>query len=214
MDRLTKEEAQAYRKRLSSWLTLDEADELMAEIGDRAQLFAASQGALQFWREAWCGMSCAQLMHAHRIRLGEDPPDFWLDFGNKKQAFEIVQVQPADLRLGDVFDRYATSVNAGRPVEIVKRSAEQIALDTSDLPADIDRQVRAKCAKRYDRDTILVVEIMHEVTLEADTPLVRTLIPICAPALRSFEEIWLRRGNAILRVSRHSASLTTMAARR
>ncbi|WP_040308386.1 hypothetical protein [Asticcacaulis biprosthecium] len=209
MRRLTKDEIASYRLRLGSWLPLDDVDAIMAEVGDQTQMFAVAQGGLKFWRETWIAMSCAQLMHARRLKLGDDPPDFWLDFGRQQQAFEIVQVMPRDYRPGVIYGQYAADLTSKGSTELVERSFDQVGIDLENLPNDLAAQLRAKCAKKYDSDLILIVDLLHDVILEADSGVVLGMVRVTRPALNTFREVWLRRGNAIVRVTEESVSLVT-----
>ena len=209
MRRLTKKEIASYRLQLTSWLPLDDIDAIMAEVGNQTQMYAVAQGGLQFWRETWIAMSCAQLMHARRLKLGEDPPDFWLDLGGREQAFEIVQVMPRDYRPGDIYGRYAADLSSTGSTTFVDRSFDQVGVDLDNLPSDLAVQLRAKCAKNYERGMILVVDLLHDVILETDSGVVLNLVRVTRPALNNFDEVWLRRGNAIVRVTEESVSLVT-----
>lgn len=209
MRRLTKEEIVGYRLQLGSWLSLDDVDAIMAQVGDEAQMYAVSQGGLQFWRETWIAMSCAQLMHARRLKLGGDPPDFWLDFGNREQSFEIVQVMPEGYRPGVIYEKYAADLTSTGSTDLIERSFDQVGVDLENLPNDLAAQIRAKCAKNYEPGMILVVDLLHDVILETDSGVVLGMVRVTRPALKAFDEVWLRRGNAIVRITEESVSLVT-----
>lgn len=209
MRRLTKSEIKECRDYLTEWRTLDEVNALMANISLVSELYAVSQGGLKFWREAWIGMSCAYLTHARRFRLGEDPPDIFLDYGTHEQGLEIVQVLPRGMKISGDHDRYADELSARGETVITNRSFQQKERDLETLPADLRIQIQSKAGKNYPNHYILVVDILHEIFFETDTGSVLGIAEVAKGFLKSFSEIWLRRGNAIVRVSPVNTTLIT-----
>ena len=148
MRRFTKEQLIELNSRMRTWATLNEFAQMINEVQAAAGFYAVSQGGLKIWREAWVAISCGQLSHALRVKLGDDPPDFELDYGDHQRRFEIVDVMPTGRKLGQTYDYYAEQWNddASILLERVGGEAEHNA-----LPGDLERQLQAKAAKAYGR---------------------------------------------------------------
>lgn len=207
MKRITKEEIAGYKTRLSSWLKLGQVDVIMQEIGQTAQLYTVSQGGLKFWREAFVGMSCAYLTHAQRFRLGADPPDFELDYGDKVQGFELLQVMPKGWRLGSEYDTYADELNRFGRTKFKSRSHKEGQKESESVVEDVKEKLATKLSRGYDPSIILVIDILHDLNLHLDLGHAKALTRVARSASKSFAEVWLRQSNNLLRVSPHSASL-------
>lgn len=196
--RYTKEEPRALGDRFRRWSTPDEFGSLIQKVGRETGFYAVSQGGLKIWREAWVAMSCARLTHAHSVRLGADPPDFELSYGDHRRSFEIVDLWPADSRIGATYDHYAKSWNAGEGVPIRHADMEG---EINALPDDLREQLRRKMVKGYPPETILVVDIHHSIFPGTDYMVEQDLARIGRQALEVFAEIWLRMGIHILRIT-------------
>lgn len=210
MARLSAQEAKDYRIQLSEWQALHRVDTLISEVADKAQLYVASQGGLKFWREAFVGMSCAQLTHASRFRLGNDPPDFELDYGDYTLKCELVTAVPHGLKLGDRYNRYADDLNKNGNTELFSNSFEQSEKEYNSVISDVEDLISAKAAKSYTEKYVLVVDILHDVYFDSDLVLLRGLSRIARSGLSKFREIWLRQSSRILRVSPVSTSLISL----
>lgn len=210
MTRLSAQEANEYKIKLSEWQTLQRVDRLISEVANKAQLYAVSQGGLKFWREAFVGMSCAQLTHAKKFRLGGDPPDFELDYDDHTLKCELVTALPEGLKLGDRYNRYADDLNKHGETTLHTRSFEQSKREYESLPDDVEALIIAKSAKHYPEKYVLVVDILHDVHFESDLGLIRGLVPIGRKGLKAFREVWFRQSSRLLRVSPVSSSVISL----
>ncbi len=203
MRRLSRSELGALDARLRQWQTVEEIDAVLHEVRETTGFYAVGQGGLKIWREAFVAVSCALLTHGQRVRLGGDPPDFELDYGDHIRAFELVDVFPAGRRLGQEYDRFADLWNnaQGIPIESLDMEAELTA-----LPADLEAQLRAKAAKRYDPAPILVADIHHAIFPQSDLGELSVLAGIARRYLGHFPEIWLRMSRNLVRVSPHNST--------
>ena len=206
MRRLTFEETSQYVMRLRNWHSLSDVSAILHEVREKARFYAVSQGGLKFWREAFVGMSCAHLSHAKRFRLGADPPDFELDYGDHVRPFEIVDVMPADWQRGREYDEYATLWNEQQGIPISHVNYEQEKAEHETIPADVARQILAKKAKRYDPAPTLVMDIHHRVHGDLGRLVESAMIRHAKHALTDFSEIWLRKASSFLRVSQVGVS--------
>jgi len=209
MQRVTKEEAEAFRRELSTWRRLAEVHPLMIGVEEKAQLYVVSQGALKVWREAFVGMSCAQLTHAHRFKLGDDPPDFTLDYGDHQRSFEIVTIIPKDWKITHEYDGHAANLNAGEPTPLRTLSHAESEAEMEALFPDLEAQISAKMAKPYPQETILVADVLHGIDFSTDVGPMKRVASIAAGGLKVFSEVWVRRGAAIIRVTKESRSLVS-----
>lgn len=201
MRRLTREETAAYVARLRSWLPLSEVDTIVREISEKAEFYSVSQGGLKFWRETFVGMSCALLTHARLFRLGGDPPDFELDYGDHIRSFEIVDVMPAGRRLGAEYDEFADLANTNQGIPIRHVTQEEMEAELNSLAPDLEQQLIAKMAKNYNPAPILVVDIHHDIIPAMDSGPERTIVRHAERALSKFPEVWLRKSSSFLRIS-------------
>ncbi len=210
MTRLSAQEVKDYRKQLSQWQTLHRVDTLISEVADKAQLYVVSQGGLKFWREAFVGMSCAQLTHARRFRLGDDPPDFELDYGDHTLRCELVTALPDGLKLGDRYNKYADDLNRDGKTELSSTSFDQGKQEYDSVISDVESLISAKSSKLYPEKYVLVVDIMHEVYFDSDFGLMQELARAARSGLSNFREVWLRQSSRLLRVSPVSTSLISL----
>jgi hypothetical protein len=210
MRRLTREETAAYVARLRSWLPLSEVDAIIREVSEKAEFYAVSQGGLKFWRETFVGMSCAILTHAKLFRLGGDPPDFELDYGDHTRSFEIVDVMPAARRLGDEYGQFAVLANANQGVPIRHVTQEEMEAELNALAPDLEQRLTAKMAKNYNPAPILVVDIHHDIIPAMDSGPERTIVLLAKRALSKFPEVWLRKSSSFIRVSSLGVSRISM----
>jgi hypothetical protein len=206
MQRFTRDEATIHDAELRKWNSLSDVDMIMGAVARKAQLYAVSQGALKFWREAFVGMSCARLTHAVRFRLGGDPPDFELDYGDHQRSFEIVNVMPEGWLLGKEYDGHAERLNAGQPVTLRSLSFEQGRAEYDAFGTDLQEQIAAKMGKNYPAGMILVADVLHEVDFNIDTGLKHVAAQRARKGLEKFDEVWVRRATYILRVTRHGVT--------
>lgn len=210
MRRLCKQEAETYRSLLHSWRSLSDVDAIMDRIDERARFYAVSQGGLKFWREAYVGMSCAYRSHALRFRLGGDPPDFELDYGDHVRAFELVGAIPAWRKPGLLYDKLAAEWNATRKIPILPMSHEEETAEHEAIPEDVRVQIQAKLGKNYSRTTILVVALHHWVVGDLWPHIEMAVVQHARAALGHFREIWIWKGGNVLRVSPDRLSWMTM----
>ena len=199
MRRISREEATEFEFKLRQWCTFEEADEIMQKVAEKAQLYVSSQGSLKFWREAFVGMSCALLTHALRIRLGADPPDFELDYGDHMRMFELVSVIPKNWFIGRQHDEYAEQLNAGQSIKLRKLTYAQGKAEYEAIGPDLEQQIQRKCSKTYSAGTILVADLYHDVDFATDFGLNQMIGNTASQALSKFAEVWVRNGNALLR---------------
>ncbi|WP_269715629.1 hypothetical protein [Caulobacter sp. NIBR2454] len=203
MVRLTKSQAAEYRSRLSAWQSFADATELMREVRERQGFYAVSQGAAKFWREMHVALYCAGITHAKRVRLGDDPPDFELDYGDHRRAFEIVNALPPGRQLGAEYDAMADLMNTGKSVPITHLDVEG---ELEDAPLAVDAAIRSKAAKGYEMPLVLVVDIFHFVIARSDRDAERQWVRSAQKALGSFIEIWLKNGSDLIRVTPNGIS--------
>lgn len=198
MRRLSKAELADIDARLRQWQSFDEIDAVLKAVRETTGFYAVGQGGLKIWREAFVAVSCALQTHARRIRLGGDPPDFELDYGDHVRAFELVDVFPVGRRLGREYDTFADLWNnsQGIPLEHVDMEAELEA-----LPADLEAQLQAKAAKGYSPSPILVADIHHAIFPQSDIGDLSRLAGIARRYLTHFPEVWLRMSRNLVRVS-------------
>jgi hypothetical protein len=201
MRRIPRKQAIELETKLKQWCTFEEADEIMQFIAEEAQLYVSSQGSLKFWREAFVGMSCALLTHAFRIRLGANPPDFELDYGDHIRMFELVNVIPKNWLIGKQHDEYAERLNAGEFIKLRKLTHAQAKAEYEALGQDLEQQIHAKLSKSYSPGMILVADLYHEVDFATDSGLKQEIANIASQALSKFAEVWVRSGNSLIRVS-------------
>ncbi|MFZ3006037.1 MAG: hypothetical protein WA047_07655 [Phenylobacterium sp.] len=203
MKRFTKAQLAELNGRMRAWTTLEDFAQMIEEVHAVAGFYAVSQGGLKIWREAWVAISCGQLSHALRVKLGDDPPDFELDYCDHRRQFEIVDVMPAGRKLGQTYDNYAErwNNNASITLERVGGEAEHNA-----LPSDLESQLQAKASKAYNPRPILVADIHHELFPWTDFPVEQRLAGIAAQYLGHFPEVWLRKGAHLLRITPHGAT--------
>jgi hypothetical protein len=201
MRRISREQATELQAKLKQWCTFEEADEIMQCVAQKAQLYVTSQGSLKFWREAFVGMSCALLTHALRIRLGADPPDFELDYGDHMRTFELVNVIPKNWLIGKQHDEYAERLNAGESIKLRKLTYAQSKAEYEALGQDLEQQIQAKLSKSYSPGMILVADLYHDVDFATDFGLKQEIANIAAQALSKFTEVWVRNGNSLIRIS-------------
>ncbi len=199
MRRLSKTDLRELEMQLRSWHALSDFAGLLNQADAQAGFYAISQGGMKIWREGFVAMSCAQLSHATEVRLGEDPPDFRLRYRDHERAFEIVDILPAGKRFGSTYDHYAQQWNAGDPIPI-----EHIDMESEHdaLPGDLERQITAKLQKAYPPGLILVADIHHTIFPITDFTVEQRLAGIARAGLRGFDEVWLRKGAHLLRISR------------
>ncbi len=206
MRRLVPHEIESYIAALREWQSWSDADVILTQIHAISKLYTVSQGRLQFWREAFVGLACAQMTHAVRFRLGNDPPDFELDYGDHIRSFEVVDVLPAGRLRGDEYDQLAADVIAGEQPEIEHLSAEKEREEYHSIPIDVLIQIQNKKAKKYDPSIILVMDLHHAVIHELYQDVEGELVRLARGALDAFAEIWFRKGMYLLRVSPYSVS--------
>lgn len=198
MQRFSKDQLADLHDRMRAWSPIRDFARMIDEVEAIAGFYAVSQGGLKIWREAWVAISCAQLSHGVRVRLGDDPPDFEIDYGDHQRPFEIVDVLPAGRKFGQTYDQYAERWNANASITLERVGGEA---ELNALPADLERQLQAKATKAYDPPPILVADLHHELIPWTDFPVEQRLARITADYLRHFPEIWLRRGAHILRIT-------------
>ena len=141
--RLTKARAETYRTTLRAWNTRAVVRPILAEIAAQTGFYTVAQGETQFWREMHVGMSCAALMHAEAIRLGDDPPDVMLRCQGREIGLEIVDAMPLDRRRGDEFNTLGDLDAAGEPLPIEQYDPD---VDYATIVADVERVIAAKSA--------------------------------------------------------------------
>lgn len=203
MRRLTQTEIAAYKARLSRPITVKEAKAISSEVHAIAELYTVSQGRLDFWRELFVGISCADLMHASHIRLGEEPPDIVLTVNGADLLIEITNAIPTGRKLGAEYDDYAASmVETGS----VKFADENALEDHDSVVPDVAAAIDKKVSKSYRARYVLVVDILHKIIGPLSWSMERAMVRSAVPALTSFEEVWIRKAASILRVSRQGVS--------
>lgn len=195
---LTGDETAQLAGYLADWRTPEEVHGALQAVGEVAGFYTVGQGALKIWREAFVAMSCLQLSHARRLRLGDDPPDFELEYDHGVQDFELVDVLPAGRRLGEVYKTYARNLNETGRTELERVGGQE---EHEALLADFERQLLAKMAKGYETSLILVADIHHELEPGSDYPMEQRLARIAQAGLDRFREVWIRKGASIIRVS-------------
>jgi hypothetical protein len=206
MRRLEQHETAVYFAALREWQSWSAADAILTKIRDISKLYTVSQGGLQFWREAFVGLACAQMTHAVRFRLGNNPPDFQLDYGDHLRSFEVVDVLRAGRLRNAEYDELAADVLAGKQPEIEHFSTEREIEEYKAIPGDVMRQIQSKKEKGYDPSIILVMDLHHAVMHELYQDVEGELVRLARGALDAFSEIWFRKGMYLLRVSPYSVS--------
>ncbi len=203
MRKLSDVELTEFIARFSDWQSPEDFERILWDAEAIVGFLAVGDGRMKVWREGFVAMSCAQLSLASRLRLGDDPPDFELDYGDHRRSFELVDVLPNGSRRTGEHAKLAKLANAGEPLPIEHFDAEQELLD---LPADFRAQLEAKAAKKYPAGLILVTDIQHFLVPSVDEVVERRLAKTAAEYLDFFEEIWIRRSASIIRVSQMGAS--------
>ena len=201
MQRLTRHETADATAKLRSWRSPADVDVLLDDIREKAGFYTVAQGGLKFWREAFVGRSCAYLSNAKRFRLGDDPPDFELDYGDHARSFEIVDVMPSGRQRGLEYDNHAALWNERGSIPISHLTYEQENSEREAIPADVERQILAKKAKKYDPAPILVLCLHHHVIGDLGHSVESAMVRHAENALTTFPEIWLLKGPSLLRVS-------------
>lgn len=144
-----------WRARLSVWSTPAAFSTLVEEVQDRLGDRALDQSGLQFFRDAHIGMRCAQYLKADEIRLGPDPPDLELRFGDEKVACEAVEV----LRPGR---------RRGEELKLDRMQMDEIRTKAQHIPDDewlsapvalkaISDEILKKVEKGYPQETVLAM---------------------------------------------------------
>lgn len=199
MAKLSAQQIADFAGRLGKWLTPADFDAILREVESLVGFHAVGDGRMKWWREGFVAMSCAQLSHARRLRLGDDPPDFHLDYGDHEREFELVDILPAGTKRTGDYDQYGKLADAGKPIPIPQRDWSEESHNA--VLRDLQVQLDAKSAKQYPPGTILVADIQHNLIPIQDAPMEARLAKCASSYLDRFEEIWLRNGAHIIRVS-------------
>ena len=78
--------------------------------------------------------------------------------------------------------------------------------DYPTIVSDVESVIKKKMSKSYPADTVLVVDIHHDMFGAFDYPIERQLVKTARLALGRFKEVWLRKGQSLLRASPVSIS--------
>jgi hypothetical protein len=131
------------------------------------------------------------------VRLGVDPPDFNLAFGERIEGYEVVEVQAPGRRRGDELkaDRAKPPEERSQPVHV-----PQVEWTSA---ASMLRQVRdtatRKAAKAYPPATVLIV-YLNVWPVAGARKVSAGLASALAPALAAFKEVWVLDNGQLERV--------------
>lgn len=210
MQRIEAAEVKRLKQKLGTWHYLSEMQDALQEISKRAGLYTVAQGELKFVREASIGQICGMLTHARQVRLGDDPPDFVLGYGDGRELeCEVVDVIPKNWPARGLHRRYADELSRHGQTQIQEFSYEELRSQSESVVEDVEKQIEAKATRAYEKDYILVVNITHDLILGSDAGHTKELFKLGKNALSSFAEVWFKKDRNILRVSKHSATLIT-----
>lgn len=162
---------------------------------------------MQFWRDAYYGISCGWLCSASHFRVGGNPPDFELEIAGQTKIFEVVEVLEKCRERDKEYKEKSKLGDSSTGIE--HDSAEDIRISLSFLSETFKQQVDKKCKKNYPIETILVVAITHRVVGALPEAIMRELIRHSKLALGFFQEIWIWKGDAVTCVSKGDTTYLT-----
>ena len=163
MERASNQQARDMREQLLDWLPPSEIKPLLQKMAEPHGFFAASQGNMQFWREAWCGSEFALHQNSEAFRLCKsDPPDFEIISGGAVQRWELAEIRQPNTRVNATFAEAAHRHNVG-----IIQTVENFDLDYSWLSDRLSITLQRKASKNYPDDIGLCIYI-HDVWLFDD----------------------------------------------
>ena len=187
--RVTAAQASAMRASLLEWRSPAELRCLLDKMAEPHGFYAASQGVMQFWREAFLGCEIATLCGAKSIRLcNPDPPDFELLIHGRIEPFELVEIRDPLSRVGQEFDEAARRENAGEKPRLTH-------FDPDDYRLWLGQRLSAALARKAAKDryaSMTLVAYVHawifpSMRSQADNEIERAV----TPHLGSFKAIWV-----------------------
>ena len=194
----TREELALWRRALSSWGAPSQFAELVESLSDAHGDHAIDQAGSVF-RDAFIASKCAAGFAADRVRLGADPPDFELTFGERVESYEVVEVQAPGRRRGNELkaDRLKSPEDRARPVHV---PAEEWSSAASVLQ-QVEEAARQKAAKGYPAETVLVV-YLNVWPVAGARKVSGGLAAALAPARAAFKEVWVLDNGRLKRIAR------------
>ena len=185
MPRLTREEITELERRLAQWQTPKAmsslVDDAMNQVGS-VDLF--NQGGLALLRDAWIAAEFGRIRQAEQVRLVADTwPDFELKIDGRVEAFEAVEADDPERRLGDEYRKSSGKIKDD-PVEDWISRAEQ-------APSWLEATSRKKALKRYGARANLVVYLnLSEYGIRQKE--VEDCFPLTTAAVKdSFDAVWV-----------------------
>jgi hypothetical protein len=195
MRRITKLEAVAMRGRLEEWRRPSDLRALLRELDQPHGFYSAGQGAMQPWREAFCAGEFATAVGASGVRLGEDPPDFYLRLGLSEFPFELIEVRDPATKMGAEFDALAILSNEEKKLPVEHFDPTE-ALNLA--PDWIETAVAKKARKTYSPGTILAVKAHIMMFDSVDDEVTGAIERKVISHLSAFPEIWILVGGRFL----------------
>jgi len=193
----TQSELATWRGDLSSWLTPSRFAALVESLSNTHGDHAIDQPGSVF-RDAFVASKCAAELAADGVRLGADPPDFELSFGERVERYEIVEVQAPGRRRGDELKADLKSPeDRARPVHV---PAEEWTPAASVL-RQLEEAARRKAAKGYPADTVLVV-YLNVWPVAGARKVSAGLAAALAPAHAAFKAVWVLDNGRLERIAR------------
>lgn len=188
MERISRADAEAMHNDLRSWRSPVSLSERLDRHGKRYGFYAAGQGAMQPWREAYCAQRFAVALGASAVRLGEDPPDFYLQLGTVAVSCELVELRDPRSRPGLEFDALAALEARSDPIPPELFDPDDV-LDW--LPERLTACLGQKAAKHYPAGTVLAVYV-HAFVFGGLEPQVRAIVEeLVEPYVSEFRSIWV-----------------------
>lgn len=197
------------RGQLQRWQPPDEMWSLLETWREPHGFYTVGQRSMQHWREAFCAHGFADTVKAEAVRLGEDPPDFYLRLEQEEIPFELVEVREPGQRIGDEFDKLAELANRGAklPVQHYDPTDELLA-----LAGQIASAVAAKANKGYPTNMVLAVKAQAIMFPEMEAAIRDSVRDAVKPHLSAFRAIWVSGWNRLFTYSADGADPIEVAA--
>lgn len=154
------------------------------------------------FREAFLAHRLALHLRADGVRLGDDPPDFELQFGKEKFYYEAAEVLEPGRRRGDEF-------KADRLLSPEEQTEPELWPEVGISPSDALKQLRSvaeqKARKGYPNHYGLILFVNME-PIFRESRFVDGITAALSLSLEKFSEVWILRVDGTLVRHRKSAS--------